>query len=571
MLEVILNGVAPAAILLRQPDAILALGVIVAEEIFGKSIPLVSLGPKGFAAIAQTRYVAVQGAEVFAGTFEDQVVVPHGALAPSTADDLLASSELSLNEEEQAMLQGEDGQAAAMAMRILARAGAVDGATSLLRITQAHIDGCTYIGPGGLRFAQTLAEAGARVAVPTTLNATSVDRQRWQALGVSAHLGEPAYALGDAYLEMGCSASSFTCAPYLLDSAPLFGEQVAWGESNAVVFANSVLGARTQKYADYLDICAAITGRVPKCGAHLDSQRAARVLLDAAALTAQLCDACGDAFFPALGYLCGLKSEARVPVVAGLEGRAVSLDELKAFSAAFGSTASVPMFHMAGITPEAPDAAAALAHMPPEETIELTTADLAAAWRALDSGWQPGRGAEEEDAGIQLVAVGNPHLSLSECANLAQLCANSAPLHPSVSLVATLGREVLMQASAAGYARVLQNYGVQFVTDTCWCMLGEPVVPAHASALITNSAKYAHYAPGLVNRRVRFNTMAACIEAASTARAPAPPRWLAQAGQQRGIATAAARPMQMVRKIGKTGNVASLMPFVASRMLRRGS
>ena len=547
ILELILNGIAPAAMLLRQPDAILALGVIVAEELFGESIPLLNLGEEGFAAVAAHGHARVQGTVVLVGADGEEVAAlgaARGAALPAAAspDELLAAAGLALSEEEQEMLGGGGGEAVAVAMRILARSAAMDGAPNLLPITQAHIDGCTYIGPGGLRFAQTLAELGGRVAVPTTLNSNSVDRRRWQALGVAPALGEPAYALGDAYLAMGCSDRSFTCAPYLLDSAPGLGEQIAWGESNAVVFANSVLGARTQKYADYLDICMAIVGRAPNAGPHLDEHRVATAVLDAGPLAAELSDACADAFFPALGYLCGLQSESRVPVIVGLEGRAVSRDELKAFSAAFGSTASVAMFHLAGHTPEAlPDAAAALGGREPAVTIELAPADLAAAWRALDSGRLPDADAAAADP-IQLVALGNPHLSLTECEALAALCAaTDAPLHPDVSMVATMGRQVYDVAAEAGHVGVLEDFGVQFVNDTCWCMLTEPVVPVASESLITNSAKYAHYAPGLVDRRVRFNTMAACVEAATTARAAPPPSWVAQHGQQRrGVATSSA-------------------------------
>lgn len=216
ILELILNGIAPKAMVLRQPDAILALGVIVAQELFGKSIPLVSLGPEGFAKIASAPFAAVHGSSVVTGSSAGAAAAAAADAAtapPASADDLLKASALQLTSEELAMLDGDRGEAAAVAMRILARAGAIDGAPSLLEITQAHIDGCTYIGPGGLKFAQRLADLGGRVAVPTTLNSNSVDRRRWQALGVSPSLGEPAYALGDAYLEMGCSDRSFTCAP----------------------------------------------------------------------------------------------------------------------------------------------------------------------------------------------------------------------------------------------------------------------------------------------------------------------------------------------------------------------
>ena len=296
-----------------------------------------------------------------------------------------------------------------------------------------------------------------------------------------------------------------------------------------MVFANSVLGARTQKYADYLDICAAIAGRVPLSGPHLDKARAAEVVLDASELVEAVFGTphCAngndnsnshvDAFFPALGYLCGLRSESQVPVVVGLEnGVHITKDHLKAFSAAFGSTAAVAMFHMVGHTPEAPTASAALnlgredgdIVLKDSQTttyIKLTMDDLDEAWRALDWGCKRGAGIDSgtdgsRDSGdadphaVELVAVGNPHLSLEECASLGRLCAQQLAkgdrVKPGVSMVATLGREVFSQALAAGHVAPMEQFGVQFITDTCWCMLTEPVVPPEAEALVTNSAKF---------------------------------------------------------------------------------
>jgi hypothetical protein len=192
MLELILNGVAPAAIVLRQPDSILSLGSVVAEEVFGRSMPLVSVGAPGFATLARHRYALIYGrGHVLAGPSEATVRAWHEERAAlnapahrshesSTADELLAASGLSLTHDERAVLDGSAGPAAALAMRVVARTAAIEGAPSLLAVTQAHIDACTYIGPGGLQFAQRLASLGARVKVPTTLNATSVDRRQWQ-------------------------------------------------------------------------------------------------------------------------------------------------------------------------------------------------------------------------------------------------------------------------------------------------------------------------------------------------------------------------------------------------------
>jgi len=415
-------------------------------------------------------------------------------------------------------------------MRVVVRMADLQGAPELISVSQAHIDGCVYTGPASLELAEKLVAMGGSVRVPTTLNAISVDRRRWRALGVPADLGEPASALADAYLALGC-APSFTCAPYLLDSAPSLGEQVTWGESNAVVFANSVLGARTQKYADFLDICIALTGRAPLAGAHLDAGRRASVVL--ALPRDGLGGALDDAFWPVLGYLAGLRARKRTPAITGLEHTSPSRDDLKALCAAFGTTGSGPMLHLVGVTPEAPDLETALglgggggaagAGADEEvETIALTREDLEAAWHSLD--------AASSTEAVELVALGNPHLSADEVARVAELC-RGRRRHPGTSLVLTFGRSVQEQASKAGHIQVLEDFGATLVNDTCWCMLTEPVVPPESKTLITNSAKYAHYAPGLVNRQVRFHGLAGCVDAACSGRAPTSrPGWLAARG-----------------------------------------
>src|SRR5262249_31195577 len=143
------------------------------------------------------------------------------------------------------------------------------GATSLLPITRAHIDGCIYQGDAGLEFAERLAAVGGRVAVPTSLNVVSLDHRRWRQLGIDADFAAKARRLGAAYRAMGATPTS-TCAPYQTAAAPGFGEQIAWAESNAVAYANSVLGARTNRYGDYLDVSCALTARVPAAGLHLE-------------------------------------------------------------------------------------------------------------------------------------------------------------------------------------------------------------------------------------------------------------------------------------------------------------
>lgn len=496
LLELILNGHAPAALVFERVEDILTLGVLIAEHMFGHSIPVISLGEAGFAALRDVPFVRV----------EDDRVSGFASLPPPLPRDQTKQTshrpvtQISLTETDQGFLDGAYGKAAQVAMGIILRMAELQGATELLDITQAHIDGCIYTGPASLRFARQLVAWGGKVRVPTTLNSISVDKRRWRDLGVDPALGEPASQLGDAYLDMGARVS-FTCAPYLLDSAPELGEQIVWAESNAVVYANSVIGARTLKYPDYLDICIALTGRAPKIGCHLTQQRLATLRIDAPAL-----EGLDDSFYPLLGYHVGLLCGATIPVICGLETKAPTLDDLKAFGAAFATTSAAPMFHIAGVTPEATTAELALGGHAPEKTLSVSPADLLHSWRELNSAQTP-----EVDA----VTLGNPHFSLSECATLAHLCGNQRK-HENVAIVITCGRATLDRAQQAGYVETLENFGVQFVTDTCWCMLGEPVIPPTARNLMTNSGKYAHYAPGLVGRRVHFASLAECVNSAIT-------------------------------------------------------
>src|SRR5450830_68787 len=514
MMELISNGHAPAALVLAEPDEILTLGVLVAQVIFERSLPVLCIGREAFAALRGQAFARVEGTGL---TLFDATPADHWQAPTTPVQAQPATSSVELSEHDLALLDGQYGKAAQVAMQIILQMAELQGAPALLDVTQAHIDGCIYTGPASLRFAEQLVQWGARVRVPTTLNSISVDQRRWRELGVDPALGVPASALGDAYMAMGAQLS-FTCAPYLLDSAPKAGEQIVWAESNAVVYANSVLGARTQKYPDYLDICIALTGRAPLIGCHLDAQRKARLQIELPAL-----GELDDAFYPLLGYHIGALAGSRIPLVLGLEQRQPSLDDLKAFGAAFATTSAAPLFHIAGVTPEALDPVKVLDAdvVLPVEKIRLT--DLLLSWRELNSA---------RDPRVEVVSLGNPHFSLSEFAHLARLC-RGRHKHPDVVLAITCGRAVLEQARAAGHIAAIEAFGATLVTDTCWCMLGEPVIPPAATTLMTNSGKYAHYAPGLVGRKVHFASLAECVDAACTAVASGRlPAWLAPAVPQ---------------------------------------
>jgi predicted aconitase/predicted aconitase with swiveling domain len=508
MMELISNGHAPAALILAEADEILTLGVLVAQYFFGRSLPVLCIGREAYAQLRGQAFARLDGATL--NLYPEPPEDDWHAVAPIAQDGATEPS-IELDERDREMLDGKRGKAAQVAMQIVLRMAGLQGATRLLSITQAHIDGCIYTGPASLRFARQLVQWGAKVSVPTTLNSISVDQRRWRELGIDPAFGEPASALGDAYMAMGARLS-YTCAPYLLDSAPGLGEQVVWAESNAVVYANSVLGARTLKYPDYLDICIALTGRAPLIGCHLDAPRSAQLLIDVPVM-----EDVDDSFYPLLGYHIGGLCGTQIPLITGLQRHHPSLDDLKAFGAAFATTSAAPLFHIAGVTPEALDSSQTMALQDTLPRADIAPGDLLSSWKELNSAHDPE---------VRLVSLGNPHFSLSEFARLAGLCAARLK-HPQVDVVITCGRAVMEQARAAGHLAGIEAFGATVITDTCWCMLGEPVIAKDITSLMTNSGKYAHYAPGLVGRNVHFTSLAECVESACSATASGRlPAWL---------------------------------------------
>lgn len=505
MLELLLGGHAPKALVLAGRDDTLMLGVLVAEAVFGRSIPVISVDDAYFRSLK-----AQPSLRVRAGAAPTPGPVRMGD-AIVTADQS-HFSDVRLDEADLRMLQGHDGKATQVAMDIIVRMARAAGATQLLDIQQAHVDGCIYTGPASLSFARQLLSWGARVKISTTMNAISVDRCGWRSMRVPPALGAPAEALAQAYLDMGV-APTYTCAPYYLDSSPRFGDQIAWAESNAVIYANSVIGARTAKYPDFLDIFIALTGRAAAADTHLTSNRRATLRVDV-----DVPPGYDDSLWPLLGYLVGACAGRAIPVVNGLQAAWPTLDDLRAFGAAFATTSSAPMFHIAGITPEAPDLAAALGGEEPVFTHRITAADLCRVWQGFNR--KPGDR-------VELVALGNPHLSPREITALAVLC-EGRQKSAAVEMAITTSRDVLHTRALAGSVAALRRFGARFIVDTCWCVIQDPIIDPSVRTVMTNSGKYAHYGPGLIGRDVRFGSLADCVEAARSGKVrTAPPDWLA--------------------------------------------
>ncbi len=402
------------------------------------------------------------------------------------------------SDHDRALLEGKRGAGAQMAMSILVRMAGVYGAEEMMDITQAHIDSAIYIGEAGLEFAERLARLGAKVSVPTTLNVSGLDEHHWQEWEVPTDWAEKAHRQMVAYQEMGCRPT-WTCAPYQTDAAPSLGQQIAWGESNAIAFANSVLGARTERYPDFLDICAAITGRVPAVGLHLTENRAGDLLIRLVGVSRELQE--DDSFYPVLGHLMGQLAEDRIPVVDGLEVRP-SDDQLKALGAAASSSGAVALFHIVGVTPEAPTLEAAFQGRQPKTEMDITLDRLRAARRELTT-------AQGEK--LDMVVLGSPHFSLAEFQQLAPLV-EGRHRHPDVQFLVTSSRAMSLLANKGGVLEPLEKFGGRLTVDTC--ILATPMLPPSVKTLMTNSAKYAYYAPGMLNTHMTFGTLADCVQSA---------------------------------------------------------
>jgi predicted aconitase len=408
---------------------------------------------------------------------------------------------LRLSAHEQEILAGDGGPAAALAMKIITRMAEVFGAERLLAIAQAHIDSTIYIGEANLEFAERLAGLGGRVSVPATLNVSGVDEAGWQAWAVPSDWAEKARRQMVAYEGMGC-IPTWTCAPYQTEHAPTFGQQIAWGESNAIVFANSVIGARTERYPDLLDICAAITGRVPAYGLHLDENRRGEVLFELRGIPAALQH--DDSFYPVFGHLIGKVALDRVPVVHGLDVVPTE-DQLKALGAAAASSGNVGLFHIVGVTPEAASLAAAFGGRPPVQQVDVDWDALRRARAELTSA---------AGDGLDLVVLGSPHFSLAEFRALAPRLEGRC--HPGVRFLITTSRAVAHLAEREGLVDPVRAFGGDITVDTC--ILASPMLPPDVRRLMTNSGKYAYYAPGLLGAEITYGSLEDCVRSAVAGR-----------------------------------------------------
>ncbi len=370
------------------------------------------------------------------------------------------------------MLDGERGRATQKAMEILFALGKIYGAERMVPVTSAQIAGVSYdnLGEAGLHWLSEMAEGGGRARVLTTLNPAGMDIENWQALGIGEDFARNQLRVIDAFARMNV-VTTCSCTPYLIGNSPHFGQHLAWSESSAVCYANSVIGARSNREGGPSALAAALTGVTPEYGMHLDANRHPGVTIH---VEAELPD---NKDFGTLGVVIGKKleqfREKPITYIIGIDQ--ASVENLKSFSASVATYGGAALFHMRSVTPEAD------CYRAPDETIVITPADLDEARRSLVS-------ADSEEA--DFVSLGCPHLTLNEIARIAELLDGQ---RVTKEFWITTARPTKQMADRMGYTRVIEAAGAKFAADTC-CVVAP--IKGRFKALITDSAKACYYASG---------------------------------------------------------------------------
>jgi len=391
------------------------------------------------------------------------------------------------------MLHGAQGPGVAKAMEIIVSLGRIYEAEHLVSVTSVQVSGVSYrnLGEAGLAFLREWSDQGARARIPATLNPAGVDLEAWKSLGFSTEFARRQAAVVDAYERLGVRPTC-TCTPYLIGNRPRVGEHVAWAESSAVSYANSVLGARTNREGGPSAMAAAITGRTAAYGLHLDGPRRASLEVEVACPLRSLAD------FGALGYLVGKQAQNRVPFFrVGSSGLAASTAaDLKALGAAMAASGAVALYHVEGVTPEAdrPDIL-----LPDREFYRVD--DLGPAYAALNA----------DTREIDLVWFGCPHASVDEIRQISGLLDGR---RVTADLWISTSRDVRWLAVDEGLVQAIETSGGRVVADMC--VVVAPMQELDYRTLATPSAKGATYVPSHADLLVRYGTVEACVEAAVT-------------------------------------------------------
>ncbi|MFH0954600.1 MAG: aconitase X catalytic domain-containing protein [Candidatus Micrarchaeota archaeon] len=388
---------------------------------------------------------------------------------------------MKLTLEEQEMLDGKKGNACQKSMELLVALGKIYGAKRLIAASSVQIAGVSYdnLGDPGLQFLAEMAKDG-KTKVLTTLNPAGMDLENWKELGISKDFAEKQEKVINAFKAMGV-ITTCTCTPYLIGNCPHFGEHIAWSESSAVCYANSVLGAYTNREGGPSALASALTGKTPEYGMHLEENRQAQVLV-------QLEKPLRGTFrFGALGKAIGEKIGNKIPLIVGQ--KTATLEELKSLSASIATYGGTAMFHMQGITPSPTKK--------PKETIVITEKEIENAIASLTM-----------EGNSDFISIGCPHASIAEIAKIAGLLEGKSV---KKEVWITTARPTKKISDQMGYTQTIEKSGAKFAADTC-CVVAP--IKGRFKLMTTDSAKGCFYAASKNKFKTRLKSLEACIQEA---------------------------------------------------------
>ena len=393
------------------------------------------------------------------------------------------------------LLSGHQGPALQFAMQLVLQAARILQAPHFIPVTYAHIDACFYNGQAHIDFAQFMLDHGAKFPIPAWTNngVVSATHPHLYDGNPDTEMVEGARKLMQLYAALGCKPT-WTCAPYQIPGGPKFGEHIVVGESNAVTYYNSAVGARTNKYGDYLDVACALIGKAPFAGLHTDAGRKAGLHFDVSQLPESWRGE--NIFHHLLGHHVGRMAGRRVPVVTGLL-TTTNTDDLKAVSTAVAASGGVELWHGVGVTPEAASLDSVFAR---GDVYTITRDDLITAHAQLSTG---------RDGSLDMVALGTPHFSATEFRAVVETLDGRKS---NIPFTITTSRFVWDYIKTKGWDDILKRAGVSLIGDIC--SYYAPGINGMKGRVMTNSAKWAYYAPAMLPVEVCFGSLRECVESA---------------------------------------------------------
>lgn len=389
-----------------------------------------------------------------------------------------------LTKEEEKMLNGEYGPAVEKSMRLLVKLGEIYGAEKMIEISSAQIAGISYknIGDPGVEFLEGFLEEGAKVRVLAFMNPAGMDLESWKELGIPEEFAEKQMRIINALKRMGVYAAA-TCTPYLAGLLPRYGEHIAWSESSAVIFANSVIGARTNREGGPSALAAAITGRTPMHGFHLNENRTPEVTI---VVESQIKTSYE---FGILAHAICKKFKKGVPYITGINPVHANIERLKLFGATLAAYGAFSLFHMEGVTPENVEA--------PKEKIHIEPSDLNESKEEMG---------EKLDS-VDLVVIGCPHASLDEIKRILKVL-NGRKM--KVPMLVFTSRSVRVVAKRTNLISELEKLNIKVLADTCPVVM--PLEYLNVKRVATDSGKAIYYLPNTNNVKVLFDSLERLVE-----------------------------------------------------------